>query len=78
MPTVLRVGPYRLVFHSRGEASEPPHIHVKRERKHAKFWLDPVELAANDKFSRHEVTRILDIVEAHREKLLERWHDHLG
>lgn len=43
MPTVLRIGPYRLFFVSL-DYNEPPHVHVRRENMAAKFWLDPVEL----------------------------------
>ena len=42
MPTVLEDGPYSFIFFS-SDKGEPPHIHVKRERRIAKFWLDPVE-----------------------------------
>jgi Domain of unknown function (DUF4160) len=45
MPTVLRVGPYRFFFYS-GDGSEAPHVHVERDASVAKFWLDPVRLAA--------------------------------
>ncbi len=31
MPTVFRSGPYRFFFYS-NEGSEPPHIHVQRDR----------------------------------------------
>jgi hypothetical protein len=41
MPTVAQIGPYRFFFYS-NEGDELPHIHVKREAKIAKFWLDPV------------------------------------
>lgn len=44
MPTVLRSGPYRVFFHS-DEGHEPPHVHVVRDDRIAKFWLDPVKLA---------------------------------
>lgn len=46
MPTVLRVSPYSFVFFS-SDRGEPVHIHVKHDRRVAKFWLDPVELAKN-------------------------------
>jgi len=36
MPTVARIGPYRLFFYS-NEDTEPPHIHVQREQRLAKF-----------------------------------------
>jgi hypothetical protein len=43
MPTVLRVGPYVFVFFS-SDRAEPVHIHVKRDRRVAKFWLESIEL----------------------------------
>jgi hypothetical protein len=46
MPTALRSGPYRFYFYSH-ESNEPPHCHVDRDDSSAKFWLDPVQLAAN-------------------------------
>lgn len=42
-PTVLRSGPYRFFFYA-SDGGEPRHIHVERNEKVAKFWLDPVRL----------------------------------
>ena len=39
MPTVVRLGPYRLFFYS-ADRDEPPHIHVEREGSGAKFWIE--------------------------------------
>ena len=36
MPTVMRVGPYRLFFYS-ADGHEPPHIHVERDADIAKL-----------------------------------------
>jgi len=78
MPTVIRIGPYRIGFWSK-ENDEPPHVHVKRERFVVKYWLDPrVEFASNRGFASHELTQIRRIVEANRERLLEAWHEHFG
>jgi hypothetical protein len=77
MPTIVRIGPYRFGFYSR-ENNEPPHIHVMRDRYRAKYWLDPVELADNVRFPLHELTTIRGIVQAHRERFLKAWNDHLG
>ena len=41
MPNLLQIGPYRIYFWSL-ENGEPPHVHVKRDRSKAKFWLLPV------------------------------------
>jgi len=76
MPNVFRFGPYRFHFWSR-ENSEPPHVHVTRDDREAKFWLDPlVELAGNWGFSGHELTRIRRLALRNRDRLLEAWHDH--
>jgi hypothetical protein len=77
MPTVLRVGRYRFVFFS-NEGNELPHIHVKASGNEAKFWLDPVQLAANYGFNVSEVNEIGRLVVEHRDLLLEAWHEHLG
>ncbi len=77
MPTVLQDGPYSFVFFS-SDGGEPPHIHVKRDRQIAKFWLDPVELAKNRRFSQHELRRVGRLVRNYQQQLLEAWHDYFG
>lgn len=77
MPTVYHDGPYDFVFFSSDEG-EPPHIHVKRERRIAKFWLTPVALARNRGFKEYEVTKIARLVVKHQERLLGAWHDYFG
>lgn len=46
MPTILRVGRSRFFFYST-DRIEPPHVHVEVGDGVAKFWLDPVRLAAS-------------------------------
>jgi uncharacterized protein DUF4160 len=77
MPTVLRSGPYRFYFWSH-ELHEPPHIHIDRERKSAKFWLQPVALARNLGFKAHELRKIQAIIVVHQAEFLEAWHGHFG
>ena len=77
MPTVLRVGRFRFFFYS-NEGQEPPHIHVKAGGDEAKFWLDPIALAANHGFNGRELGEIERLVEQHRAELLEAWDEHLG
>jgi hypothetical protein len=38
-----RFGPYRAFFYS-NEGLEPLHVHIERDGKVAKFWLDPIKL----------------------------------
>lgn len=75
MPTVLRVGAYRFFFYA-GDRDEPVHIHVERDDKIAKFWLDPVRLQSSGGFSRLEITKIHNMIEKHRSKLMEAWHEY--
>ena len=75
MPTVLRVGPYRFEFYA-GDIDEPPHVHVKRDRNHAKFWLRAnAPLARNRGFANHELNTVHRLVVEHQAFLLERWHE---
>jgi hypothetical protein len=77
MPTVLQDGPYYFIFFS-SDKGEPAHIHVKRERKLVKFWLEPVVLAKNRGFAAHELNQIARLVAKHEKTLLEAWHGYFG
>jgi hypothetical protein len=77
MPTVLRVGPYRFFFYA-GDRDEPKHIHIEREDKIAKFWLDPVRLQSSGGFSRIEISKIHKIIIENHSKLLEAWDEYFG
>ena len=77
MPTVLEAGPYSFIFFS-SDRGEPPHIHVKRERRIAKFWLDPVVLAKNRGFPGHELNRIARLAAEQESVLLEAWHEYFA
>lgn len=77
MPTVLRSGPYRFFFYA-SDRDEPFHVHVEREDKVAKFWLQPVRLQESGGFSRLELNRIRQLVQLHEEQLREAWHEYFG
>ena len=77
MPTVLRVGPYRFFFYA-GDRDEPPHVHIEREGKVAKFWLDPIRLQESGGFSRSEMGRIQKLVSMHQDSLREAWNEYFG
>jgi hypothetical protein len=74
MPTVLRIGPYRLFFYA-GDRDEPQHVHVERDNNLAKFWLDPVRLQTGGGFSRSEIGRIQNLVLENREMLAGSWNE---
>ena len=57
MPFVLREGPYRFFFYS-GDGDEPQHVHVARDNRIAKFWLDPVRIQRSGGLRRSEIHRV--------------------
>ena len=65
MPTVLKAGPYSFIFFS-SDRDEPAHIHVKRDRQLAKYWLDPIVLEKNRGFKEHELGQIAKLVAEHQ------------
>jgi Domain of unknown function (DUF4160) len=76
-PTVLQSGPYRFFFFS-SDRNEPTHVHVKRDRKLAKFWLQPIRMECNYGFTPTELNRITAIVRQHEAELLKAWHDYFN
>ena len=76
MPTVLRVGRYRFFFSNEGQ--EPPPIHITAGGDEARFWLTSVQPAANYGFNGRELSEIQRLVEEHRDKLVEAWHEHFA
>ncbi|MEM8486845.1 MAG: DUF4160 domain-containing protein [Bacteroidota bacterium] len=77
MPTVLRIGPYRFFFFS-NEGNEPPHVHVERDEKAAKFWLNPVRLQQRWGFGDSELSKIQKHVQEHQQLLNEKWHEYFN
>ncbi len=76
MPTILRIGPYRFFFFS-NEDGEPIHVHVIRERIEAKFWLEPeVSIADNEGFAKHELSKVMKMVEENKETIKDAWNKH--
>ena len=77
MPTILRDGPYRFFFYS-GDKEEPLHVHIERDDRIAKVWLDPIRLHSSGGFSRSEISKILKIIENRRETMVEAWNDYFS
>ena len=77
MPTILRAGPYRFFFYA-SDCDEPYHIHVERDDKVAKYWLDPIRLQSSGGFNRIELKRVRVIIEENHEILMEAWNEYFG
>ncbi|MFH1883477.1 MAG: DUF4160 domain-containing protein [Planctomycetota bacterium] len=54
------------------------YIHVERDDKIAKFWLDPVRLQFSGGFNRVEIGRIEKIINEQHSKLVEAWNEYFG
>ena len=61
MPTIFRDGPFRFFFYS-GDRDEPMHVHVERDDRIAKVWLEPLRLCSSGGFRRSEISMILRII----------------
>lgn len=72
MPVVLRVKGHRFWFYE-ADLDEPPHVHVGKEDKEAKYWMIPVELAKSRGFREHELNEIKRIVVEYENDILEAW-----
>jgi hypothetical protein len=77
MPTVDYIGPYKFFFYS-AEGCEPPHVHVRKDRATAKFWLSPVRVARSRRFNDHELRSLQKLVEENQDRILEAWNEHFS
>lgn len=75
MPTIFSIGPYRFFFWA-SDRNEPPHVHVERDDRIAKFWLDPVRMQNNGGFRSAEINRIFRLVQEQEEHCLRKWYEY--
>ncbi len=54
------------------------HVHVQREKMICKFWLDPINLSNNHRFSPKELNDIRKIILKKRDIIVEAWNEHCG
>jgi len=80
MPVVLRIDGLKFMFFSNeGTPREPCHIHVRSERREAKFWLVPeVSLAYNRGFDSRALKTAEQLVEEHRDFLERAWNEYFA
>lgn len=77
MPTVFKIGAYRFFFYS-GDRDEPVHIHVEKEDKVAKFWLDPVRLQKSGGFRAKEINELQKKIQDNQEQIIEAWNEYFN
>ena len=74
---MLRVGRFRFFFFSNA-GLDPPHVQLKAGRDQAKFWLDPIALAADYGFRARELSEIERLVSEHHQLIMEAWNEPLS
>jgi len=72
MPVVLRVRGYRFWFYQ-VDLDEPPHVHIGKDGKEAKFWVSPIALARAGRFRDYELNEIRRILVIHQDDILRAW-----
>jgi Domain of unknown function (DUF4160) len=75
MPVVLRVSGYKFFFYQADVMNEPPHVHVTKGGKEARFWLDPVNVAREGRFRKSDLREIERIIEDNLAFLLKAWKE---
>jgi hypothetical protein len=78
MPTVLRWRGWTFFFFYSADWAEPPHVHVRKGRQEAKFWLDDCSVANVRRVPHHELNLLQERVRQHRDAFLAKWHEHFG
>jgi len=51
-------------------------MHIERDEKIAKFWLEPVRLQRSGGFNRMNIKQMHSMVVEHQEQLREAWHEY--
>jgi hypothetical protein len=72
VPTIFIEG-YKFRFYS-SDIHEPPHMHVIRDGKEAKIWLQPVVVEYNRGYNKPELNRIMKLTRQNQANLLEAWN----
>jgi hypothetical protein len=76
MPKVFEVEGYRgFFFSNEGTPQEPVHIHIKKGKGEAKFWVTPnVILAESWSMKVSELTRAQEIIVERQQEILDLWN----
>jgi len=77
LPTLLRWKGYRFFFYS-ADGWEPAHVHVVKDGKEAKIWLNEIGLAVNMGYPARELGEIVRKTREQRAVFLEAWNDHFA
>ena len=74
VPTVFIEDGYRFFFYS-ADGIEPMHVHVEKAGNTAKFWMQPIRLAASHGLRSHELTRARRLLDKNANLAEEKWSE---
>jgi len=74
-PTIFREKDFRFFFFS-NENNEPAHIHIEKDNKYAKIWLDRLDIAKNYGFTAKEINFILKLAFYNKEEFIRSWDEY--
>lgn len=78
MPTIKELSnEFRFFFFS-FDCNEPLHVHVSKESKICKFWVEPLSLAKNHGFSSKELNAIYKVIQLESNLIKSYWYEHCG
>ena len=76
-PSIFREKGYRFYFLS--NEGDRIHVHVTCESGEAKFWLEQIiSLATYYKLTSKRLNEIQDIIEEHKDEIVQKWRRHFG
>ena len=79
VPTVFVKEGFRFFFFFYGNDHAPIHVHVRKGDGEAVFSVEGgVELRESVGLKLNELRRAEALAEAHREAIVEKWHEHFG
>ena len=77
MPTLLIWHGYRFWFYAL-DRDEPPHVHVVKDGKSLKVWLQNLEVARNQGYNDKEIARVLAVIAERQDDWIGAWNDFFG
>jgi hypothetical protein len=77
VPKVFEWKGWRFEFYSL-DRFEPPHVHIRKDRKETKIWLERLEVARNKRCTDKELNAFWMWLKHHRRAFLEKWNEHFG
>lgn len=77
MPKLFEWKGWIFLFYSL-DCLEPPHVHVRKDRKELKIWLADLSVARNQRCTAKDISDILSVVQVHKSAFLEKWHEHFA